>query len=104
MIIKNELLQGYEKQKILVTGGAGFVGSKVSERLLSLGAEVTILDDLTTGREELIPAGAKFIKASVLDQSLIEQLVGESDYVFHLAARVLASSTKDIRSDGEVNI
>jgi len=91
-------------RRCLVTGGAGFVGSQVAERLLSLGAQVTILDDFTTGREELVPAAAVLHRGSVTDKPLVNQLVGEADHIFHLAARVLSSSTSDVLTDAEVNI
>lgn len=98
-------LCAYQGRKILVTGGAGFVGSSVALRLVTLGAEVTVLDDLTTGREELVPRGIKaFRRGSVEDPEVVDALVAESEFVFHLAARVLASSTKDIRADCQVNI
>lgn len=98
------LREAFEGRSILVTGGAGFVGSQVSGKLLEMGASVTIIDDFTTGLEELVPAGAALVRGSVADAAMIESLVGESDYIFHMAARVLASSTSDIRTDSEVNI
>ena len=79
--------------KILVTGGAGFIGSHLTERLLGDGHEVIVLDDLSTGRlsnlEKVLPL-PKFevIDGSVLDSNLIEMLVKKVDYVFHLAAAV----------------
>lgn len=79
--------------RILVTGGAGFIGSHLSERLISEGHEVWALDDLSTGRLEnlvevqMSPA-FRFIEGSVLDKPLVEELVGEADLVFHLAAAV----------------
>ncbi|MCB9911382.1 MAG: NAD-dependent epimerase/dehydratase family protein [Verrucomicrobiales bacterium] len=101
----DDRLARYNRTRVLVTGGAGFVGSSLATRLVGLGAEVTVLDDLTTGLEELVPRGVKaFVHGSVEDPETLDPLVAGSDYVFHLAARVLASSTKDIRSDYRVNI
>ncbi|HEX2747004.1 MAG TPA: NAD-dependent epimerase/dehydratase family protein [Verrucomicrobiales bacterium] len=100
----NLLRQSYEGRSILVTGGAGFVGSQVSGRLIQLGAKVTVLDDFTTGREELVPAGAVLVRGSVTDGALVLKLAAESDYIVHMAARVLASSTSDLHSDSQVNI
>lgn len=94
----------YENKKILVTGGAGFVGSQLSKRLSSLGAHVTVLDDLTTGQTHLLDDSVEFIEKSVEDAELVKELVNQSDYVFHLACRGLAASTGDIRSDADVNI
>ena len=103
-LVTKRLKEAFIGKPVLVTGGAGFVGSKVASRLLSLGAIVTVLDDLTTGRQEFVPSGATFINGSVTDAHVVKTLVGGSKYVFHLAARVLASSTKDIIADYAVNI
>ena len=73
---------------VLVTGGAGFIGAHVSEALLRHGHAVWILDDLSGGFEENIPAGATFVKASILDHVLLKSLFEKHSfqYVFHLAA------------------
>lgn len=105
MILKDARLEAVKGRRVLVTGGAGFVGSQVAGKLVSLGARVTVLDDLTTGREELLPEGLeRFLKGCVTDADTVRGLVESHDLVFHLAARVLASSTKDIYSDYRVNI
>lgn len=80
-------------QNILVTGGAGFIGSHLVERLLGKGSTVTVLDDLSTGDERNLagrPTDAKltFVRGSVLDTDLVEELVRRSTLVFHLAAAV----------------
>lgn len=80
-------------KRILVTGGAGFIGSHLTERLLQQGAEVTVLDDQSTGaRENLRDVEAesrfRFVQGSVGDEQLIRQLIQESDQVYHLAAAV----------------
>jgi UDP-glucose 4-epimerase len=79
--------------RILVTGGAGFIGSHLSESLLELGHEVWAMDDLSTGRLENLRTFERhpcfrFLEGSVLDQSLVNGLVAQSDRVFHLAAAV----------------
>src|SRR5438046_10391903 len=51
--------------KVLVTGGAGFVGSHVADAYLEAGCEVTVLDDLSTGRRERVPTAARFVQADV---------------------------------------
>ncbi len=72
----------------LVTGGAGFIGSHVAAHLLKAGQRVVVLDDLSGGFEENVPAGTTFVKGSVLDHNLVNQLFGQYgfDYVYHLAA------------------
>ena len=74
--------------KSLVTGGAGFIGSHVAEALVSRGHEVVVVDDLSGGFEENVPAGAAFIRGSVTDHSFINRLFAEQGfhYVYHLAA------------------
>jgi UDP-glucose 4-epimerase len=79
--------------KTLVTGGAGFIGSHLCERLLARGDEVVCLDDLSSGLERNLDACLgqgrfRFVRGSVLDESLVSELVGNVDGVFHLAARV----------------
>lgn len=73
---------------VLVTGGAGFIGAHVSEHLLREGHDVWVLDDLSGGFEENIPANATFIKGSILDYSLLQELFEKCsfEYIFHLAA------------------
>lgn len=83
----------YSGMKILVTGGAGFIGSHLVDRLLSDGHIVTVLDDLTTGSnknlsQHILSESFNFVEGSVLDSDLVAELVAKTDYVFHLAAAV----------------
>jgi len=78
-------------QRIIVTGGAGFIGSHLAEELVRRGYQVTILDDLSTGKVENIKplmtnSDVRFIKGSVTDLPLLQKLLQNVDYVFHLAA------------------
>ncbi|MCP6718590.1 MAG: SDR family NAD(P)-dependent oxidoreductase [Patescibacteria group bacterium] len=80
-------------KKILITGGAGFIGSHLAEKLLKQGEEVFVVDDLSTGRLENIDHlrnnnNFHFTKGSVLDEDLIKELIAKVDQVYHLAAAV----------------
>ena len=79
--------------KFLLTGGAGFIGSHLTDRLISDGHEVTVLDTFSTGRAENLAHLATnksltLVEGSILDKPLLEKLTEETDYVFHLAAAV----------------
>ena len=92
-------------RRVLVTGGAGFVGCNLVARLIEEGARVTVLDDLFTGRRENLPErGLEFVKGSVCDAPLVERLVGANPVVFHCAARNIVVSTRNPREDFETNI
>ncbi|MFL5915243.1 MAG: NAD-dependent epimerase/dehydratase family protein [Gaiellaceae bacterium] len=73
---------------VLVTGGAGFIGSHVARHLVDAGQDVVVLDDLSGGYEENVPAGANLVAGSVVDPELVEELFREHEFshVFHLAA------------------
>ena len=79
--------------RILITGGAGFIGSHLTDRLVADGHKITILDNLATGRKENLSAhlggeSVNFVEGSILDLPLLDGLIKEADYVFHLAAAV----------------
>jgi len=79
--------------KVLITGGAGFIGSHLAERLLKDGHEVVVVDNLSTGRLENIGSLKKrpkfdFVKGDICNTELMETLVEQSEVVFHLAAAV----------------
>ena len=79
--------------QILVTGGAGFIGAHLCERLIRDGHHVTVLDNFSTGRRRNLDKlqgnpGFKLLEGSILDSRMLDHLVKSSDYVFHLAAAV----------------
>ena len=76
-------------KEALVTGGAGFIGSNIVDRLIKDGHDVIILDNLSTGRKENINPKAKFYNLDITD-SKIEEIFAENkiDVVFHLAAQI----------------
>jgi len=83
--------------KILVTGGAGFIGSHISAALRAQGDDVVVLDDMSTGHErnlEAIGDGVRFVRGSVTDPSAVADAIEGCDHVFHEAA--LASVPRSI--------
>jgi UDP-glucose 4-epimerase len=76
--------------RYLITGGAGFIGSYLSEKLIARGDEVLVLDDLSTGARSNISSNGKiqFIQGSILDKSKIKSVISDCDYILHLAAAV----------------
>ncbi len=78
--------------RLLVTGGAGYIGSVVAAMLVNGGHEVTVLDDLSTGHDDAIPPGARLVKGSVDD---VGAVLGEQAYdtVMHFAAKSLVADS-----------
>mgnify|MGYP000436368053 CR=1 FL=1 len=79
--------------RVLVTGGAGFIGSHLTEALLDAGHEVTVIDDLSTGRAENLDAARRSGRlrtcwSSILEEERLQEFVDEADVVYHLAAAV----------------
>jgi len=92
---------------VLITGGAGFVGSNLARRLITEGAHVTILDDFFTGKPSNL-AGLdgryNLVRGSVTDRDLVKDLVSKAQIVFHLAARNIIASTRNPLEDFQTNI
>src|SRR5512135_2352935 len=97
-----QLLDTLHGKRVLVTGGAGFVGSRLTRALVARGASVVVLDDLSTGRRELLADG--IVEGSVTDIPTVERCVEGANYVFHLAVRNIILSTRELRDDYAVNI
>lgn len=105
----NNEFKRFEDTRILVTGGAGFIGSHLTEKLIQLGAHVLVLDDMSSGTPENLTAVKDLITlhvGSVSDSNLVEYLMRkhEPEFVFHLAAQNLVLSIRNPRSDATVTI
>lgn len=76
---------------ILITGGAGYIGSACSRHLMKKGYRVTVVDDLSTGHAEAVPAGVSFQRMDIGDSGAISAVLSENkiDVVFHFAAKAL---------------
>ena len=84
-------------EAFVVTGGAGFIGSHLAQRLVSLGHEVRVLDNLSQGRREWVPEAARFFEGDITDLELCRRVVEGAAGVFHLAAMSkVAPSIEDI--------
>ncbi len=80
--------------RLLVTGGAGYIGSVVAAQLLEGGHDVTVLDDLSTGHEDAVPEGAKLARVSLLDAEDLASTLDEGyDGVLHFAAKSLVAES-----------
>lgn len=74
------------KNRVIVTGGAGFIGSYVVRELLKDGYEAIVIDNLSKGKIENIPDGATFHNIDILEKEKLEEVIQEGDVIFHLAA------------------
>jgi UDP-glucose 4-epimerase len=89
----------------LVTGGAGFIGSHLTRALLADGRRVTVLDNLSVGRREAVPEGARFVEGDIRDEAAVADALRDVDCVFHLAAQVTIRGSFDrFQEDLETNV
>lgn len=93
-------------ERVLITGGAGFIGSHVADAHLAAGDEVTVLDDLSTGRREHVPRGARFVQADVRGPEARQLLAtGGFTVLSHHAAQMdVRRSVADPVFDAQVNL
>lgn len=92
-------------QKVLVTGGAGFIGSHLCRRLLKAKIKPVVLDNLSVGKKENIPPGCQFIKGDIQNFSLAKKLIEKVDAVYHLAANVtIRGSVDKFYQDAKTNV
>ncbi|KPJ56665.1 Vi polysaccharide biosynthesis protein VipB/TviC [Parcubacteria bacterium DG_74_2] len=103
-------MKNFNKGKFLITGGAGFIGSNIVEKLLELGEKVIVFDNLSTGREEnlrdfLKNPNFKFIQGDLRKEKEVEEAVREVDYILHQAALPsVGRSILDPKSTFESNV
>jgi UDP-glucose 4-epimerase len=92
--------------RAVVTGGAGFIGSHLADRLLAAGHQVGVVDDLSSGRREQVSAGASFYQVSVASEWLDRVIAKEKpEVIFHLAAQIdVRKSVTDPLHDANVNV
>ncbi len=97
--------------RALVTGGAGFIGSNLTDALLARGDEAIVVDDLSTGRreniEQALANGATLVEADIRDRAAIEEIAGRErpEVIFHLAAQIdVRKSIADPAFDASINV
>lgn len=91
--------------RALVTGGAGFIGSHVVGQLLKSDWDVTVLDNLSVGRHENVPADAELVVGDVLDAERVQHLARRAEVIFHLAAVVsVRASVEHFVEDARANV
>ena len=97
--------------KILVTGGAGYIGSVLVNKLITSGHQVKVIDDLSNGFKENIDENADFIQGSILDNDKLNQALDGVEVVFHLAAKIRVEEGerepelyKKVNIDGTLNL
>ena len=105
----NAIDRFFDGKRCLVTGGAGFLGSHVVERLLNAESDVVVLDNMLTGKRSNLEAALRserlrIVEGDVRDYETVADLVSKADFVFHLAATVVASSIEDPIRDMETNV
>jgi UDP-glucose 4-epimerase len=79
--------------RVLVTGGAGYIGSVAATLLMKQGYQVTVLDDISSGHVENIPVGARFVRGSLLDREEVLDALDECESVLHFAGKALVEES-----------
>lgn len=97
--------------RVLITGGAGFIGSTAVEIMRSVGYELTVLDDASTGHPDSLPEGVRFIQGSLLDKDALDQSLDGVEAVIHFAGKSLVGESvekpalyKEVNVGGTVNL
>jgi UDP-glucose 4-epimerase len=97
----------FSGERVLITGGAGFVGSNLTRRCLELGAHVRVLDDFFTGQRDSLPLdnpNLELVEGSVTDAQLVTNTIADRTLVLHAACRNIIVSTRNPREDFETNV
>ncbi len=101
---------GYERRRVVVTGGAGFIGSSLCRVLVASGARVTVLDNLANGSRANLPGGAEgrerdldLVVADVRDEDTVSEVFVDADVVFHLACLGVRHSLSEPFENHDVN-
>lgn len=91
---------------VLVTGGAGFVGSQLVRKLLPVSNRITIIDDLSTGNRQAIPDSDNiiFYHDTVTNEQLLQEVLHDVEWVFHLSCRNLVLSADNLEADFHTNL
>jgi UDP-glucose 4-epimerase len=102
----DDVIAALRGKNVLVTGGAGFVGSRIVAQLLDAGANVRVLDDLSTGLRANLPDGhpIDLVEGTVQSFDTVREAMTDQDIVIHAAARNIVLSTRNPRDDFDVNI
>lgn len=96
------------KNRILITGGAGFIGSHLADHLIELGHQVTVLDDFSTGELRNLEAAAesgllRIVEGSILDPTTLERAIADCSQVYHLAVQCVRRSLGQPIENHEIN-
>jgi len=102
-------LKGFEEKEVVVTGGAGFIGSNLCRTLLEQGAKVTAYDNLYSGKIEFIEdirdKGLNFVQEDIRDAAALEKATKNCEVIFHLAAQTsVPFSMENPKEDSEINV
>ena len=98
---------GTLNMRLLITGGAGFIGSNLADKALEAGWQVAVLDDLSSGRRKNVPAAAEFFQVDIQDAAAVEKAFAsfKPTAVSHQAAQVsVAISVREPQRDASINI